>query len=525
MSDPLKSVLKQQLERLVTDNSHLLLKEVQHGIEKEGLRVDSFGTLSQEKHPEGLGSALTNSYITTDFSESQLELITPVFKAPEDAIDFLANLHSFTYHHLGDELIWAGSMPCRIEDPASIPIARYGSSNIGRMKHIYRIGLDYRYGRVMQSIAGIHYNFSLPHDFWRHLQGQQKNDESLHTFQSASYFHMIRNFRRYSWLLLYLFGASPALCASFLKEKTHELETLQDQTLYLPFATSLRMSDLGYSTTAQSSLDICFNKLETYIGSLEKAITTPYPPYEKIGIKVDGAYRQLNDSILQIENEYYSDIRPKRVIQSAERHLQALRRRGVEYVEVRHTDVNPFLPVGIDSQQARFIDIFLISCLLMDSDKICPAECKTVSENMQRVITRGRQPGLSLTTAQGEIGLAVAGRELLDTFRLTAEVMDQVHETDKYRKAVQAQVEKINNPASTPSAQVVEALQETGLNYTEWIVLKSREHRKTFRQLSPDSPLQRELASRAARSLEEQKRLESDDSLGFDQFLKEYLNP
>ena len=182
-----------------------------HGIEKEGLRVDRSGQLSQRPHPEGLGSALTSSNITTDFSESLVELITPVYADPETAIDFLKDLHSFTYCHLGDELLWAGSMPCRIPDPALIPIARYGSSNIGQMKYVYRLGLEYRYGKMMQSIAGIHYNFSLSEDFWRALQTSLENTDDLRRFRSASYFKMIRNFRRHSWLLLYLFGASPAL--------------------------------------------------------------------------------------------------------------------------------------------------------------------------------------------------------------------------------------------------------------------------------------------------------------------------
>ena len=519
----MKSLLKKQLEQLISNGTHVLLKGAMHGIEKEGLRVDCSGVLSQKPHPEGLGSALTNSNITTDFSESQLEIITPVFEDRGTAIQFLENLHGFTYSHLGEELIWAGSMPCNIPDPELIPIARFGSSNIGQMKHIYRLGLEHRYGRMMQSIAGIHYNFSLPDDFWQSFQEKQGNTSALQSFRSSSYFKMIRNFRRHSWLLLFLFGSSPALCDSFLKGKQHELQRLHDHTLYLPYATSLRMSDLGYSTEVQSSLNICFNHLSTYVDSLDKAIHTSYPPYEKIGVKVDGKYRQLNDTILQIENEHYSDVRPKRVARKGERPLHALRKKGVEYIEIRSTDVNPFLPVGIDIQQTLFLDTFLVSCLLMNEDDICPDECKMVNDNVQKVITRGREPGLVLNTPNGEAALAEIGNSLLHQMLMTGELLDEVHETKAYSTSVNAQIEKLEDASLTPSAQVLEALRKTGLNYTQWVLLKSREHKETFRHLSSRSDVYKDLARGAAESIKEQQQLEASDKLTFDQFLEEYL--
>lgn len=519
----MESVLKQHLEQLVSNGLSSLLKGALHGIEKEGLRVDFFGELSQKAHPKGLGSALTNRSITTDFSEALIELITPVFKASEEAIQFLENLHRFTYSHLSEELIWAGSMPCDIPDSASIPIAQFGSSNIGQLKHIYRVGLEHRYGKKMQTIAGIHYNFSLPDDFWRAYQEKQGNTETLQSFRSSCYFKMIRNFRRHSWLLLYLFGASPVLCDSFLKGKSHELQSLHDHTLYLPYATSLRMSDLGYSTKVQSSLNICFNHLKTYVDSLYQAIHTSYPPYEEIGVKVDGKYRQLNTAILQIENEYYSDIRPKRVTRSGERPLQALRKSGVEYIEVRNIDINPFLPVGIDTQQAMFIDTFLISCLLMSDEDICPTECKMVSDNLQKVITRGREPGLLLATPKGEVALTEAGKTLLVQIQMTSELLDQVYKTKAYSISVNAQMRKLEDASLTPSAQVLTALQVTGLNYTQWILLKSREHKETFAQSSSCTAVLKDLAQRANESLREQQQIEASDTLDFDQFLEQYL--
>lgn len=520
----MKSILKQQLEHLASNGTGPLLKGALHGIEKEGLRVDYSGTLSQKAHPEGLGSALTNKNITTDFSEALLELITPVYESSAAAIQFLENLHRFTYANLDNELIWAGSMPCHIQDPASIPIARFGSSNIGQLKHIYRVGLTHRYGKMMQTIAGIHFNFSLPDDFWRALQEQQENTDTLQSFRSASYFKMIRNFRRHSWLLLYLFGASPALCDSFLEGKFHNLQPLQGHTFYLPYATSLRMSDLGYSTKAQSSLNVCFNHLSTYISTLYKAIHTPYPPYEMIGVKVDGKYRQLNSNILQIENEYYSDIRPKRVTQRGEKPLHALRKNGVEYIEVRNIDVNPFLPVGIDTEQALFMDSFLVSCLLMSDEDISPAECRIVNENLQKVINRGREPGLLLSTTKGEmIPLTAAGNMLLAQIQMTGELLDQVHETKAYSLSIATQKQKLEDTSLTPSAQVLTALKNTGLSYSQWIVQKSREHKDFFSQ-SPFSIAElNNLVKKAKASLQKQQQMEAADRLTFDQFLAEYL--
>ena len=515
--------LKKQLELLESSGTHYLFKGVLHGIEKEGLRVDYSGELSQKPHPEHLGSALTNSNITTDFSESLLELITPVFEDPGSAIQFLEDLHRFIYCNLDEELIWAGSMPCHIQDPALIPIARYGSSNIGQMKYVYRLGLMHRYGKMMQSIAGIHYNFSLPDDFWQKFQENQGNTEALQPFRSAAYFKMIRNFRRHSWLLLFLFGASPALCDSFLGGKPHALQRLHDHTLYLPYATSLRMSDLGYSTKVQSSQTICFNHLDTYVDSLVQAIQTSYPPYEKIGVKVDGKYRQLNDTILQIENEHYSDVRPKRVHKAGERPLQVLKKNGVEYLEIRNTDVNPFLPVGINIQQALFLDTFLTSCLLMDEKDICPNECKMINGNMQKVVTRGREPGLLLNTLDREVTLPEAGNSLLDQMLMTGNLLDEVHDTKAYSVSVKAQIHKLQDVSQTPSAQVLEALRETGLNYTQWVLQKSREHKETLKCLSSRSGMYKDLARRAAISIKEQQQLETSDVQSFDHFLSEYL--
>jgi glutamate--cysteine ligase len=519
----LSAALQKQLDQLVRNGQAALLKGILHGIEKEGLRVDAKGQLSQAEHPRALGSALTHSYITTDYSEGLLEYITPVFKRSEDALTFLADLHRFGYGALGDELIWCTSMPCDIPDEESIPIARYGSSNVGQLKHVYRTGLKYRYGKMMQTIAGIHYNFSLPEALWPALQQQQQNRDSLQDFRSEQYFRLIRNFRRYGWILLYLFGASPALCSSFLKGRSHQLETLNDDTLYLPYATSLRMSDLGYSNKAQSSLGICFNHLNTYTASLHRAIHTPYERYDAIGLKVDGEYRQLNTSVLQIENEYYSDIRPKRVAHSGEKPLHALQTRGVEYVEIRNTDINPLLPLGIDQQQADFMDAFLVTCLLAGDELIDDDECERISENLKRVVTRGREPGLALQCSDSERSLAQWGQEILDMVSQTATVLDKNEHGSPFSDAVAAQRLKLDDPALTPSAQILAQLLEQKISHSEFSLAQSRAHRETLLKTPLSEKRQTYFSELTGSSLNDQARIEAEDSLDFDHYLADYL--
>src|SRR5581483_5609206 len=294
-----------QLENRLAALQPVLAEGLQRGIEKESLRVRPDGDLATTSHPVELGAALTHPHITTDFSEAQVELITGVNATARSCLDELTRIHQFVYRHIGDEMLWAGSMPCSLPDEAAIPIARYGRSNVARAKEVYRTGLSHRYGRRMQMISGVHYNFSLPEHIWP-VADLGKPDQA--------YFALIRNFRRHVWLIMYLFGASPAVCACFVEGRTHDLQELAPGTMYLPYATSLRMGRLGYLSAAQDALAVSYNDLASYAASLRDALTQPYPAYEQIGIRDGEQYHQLATSLLQIENEFYSTIRAKRVI-------------------------------------------------------------------------------------------------------------------------------------------------------------------------------------------------------------------
>ncbi|TBU97128.1 glutamate--cysteine ligase [Phytopseudomonas dryadis] len=498
-----------------------LLSQCLHGIERECLRVDGNGQLALSGHPAALGSALTNAQITTDYSESLLEFITPTATDPATTLAELERIHRFVYSKLDGEYLWSPSMPGPLPDEEIIPIARYGHSHIGQLKYVYRKGLALRYGKTMQCIAGIHYNFSLPEALWAVLQQAEGDTRSARDFQSSRYIALIRNFRRYSWLLMYLFGASPALDRNFMRGRPHQLQELDADTLYLPYATSLRMSDLGYQSEAQAGLTPCYNDLPSYTDSLRQAVATPYPPYVDVGTKKDGEWLQLNTNILQIENEYYSNIRPKRVTYSGERPIQALMARGVQYVEVRCLDINPFLPLGIDLVESRFLDAFLLFCALQDSPQLSNGECGNCSDNFLKVVKEGRRPGLHLQRQGVPVVLQSWAHELLDGIEALAALLDASQGGDAHRAALQAQRAKIDDASLTPSAQVLAQLQQ-GESFAAFALRQSKRHAEYFRQQPLSREQQAEFEEAAARSLQEQAELEAHEDGDFDSFAAAY---
>jgi len=505
---------------------HEALRTLRRGIEKESLRAQPDGTLAMTPHPGSLGSPLTHPHITTDFSEALIELVTGVHASVPACLGELEHIHRFVYRRIKDEVLWCASMPCSLPADHEIPIARYGSSNVARAKTIYRVGLSHRYGRRMQTIAGVHYNWSLPENAWP-LPGLRDPNEG--------YFALIRNFRRHSWMLLYLFGASPAVCSSFVEGRAHQLQQLAPGTLYLPYATSLRMGRLGYLSEAQDSLLVSHNDLQTYTASLYDALTQSYPAYERIGIRNgDGAeggaddpgagYRQLATSLLQIENEFYSTIRPKRRIKPAERQLHALRQRGVEYVEVRAMDLDPFSPIGIAAETACFLDVFLLHCLLTPSPPDTPQEIETIGRNKQRVAARGREPGLRLERGSQSVELREWAGQVLAECEPAAAALDAAHGAAVYRAALAAAVARIDEPASLPSARIVSEIQQSYDGcYVDFALAHSLAHRGALLAEPLDSKLETRFARMAEESLKVQRSIEAQDRIPFETYRQRYL--
>ena len=516
----------QQLMRALIAADPALLKEIGRGIERECLRVTRDGTLAQTPHPQALGSALTHGSITTDYSEALLEFITPVSRDIDQTLETLEDIHSFVYEHLGEEMLWSNSMPCIVAGDAGIPVARYGASNVGRMKTVYRYGLGHRYGRLMQSIAGVHYNFSMPDAFWERAHALEGGDESRQDFITARYLGMIRNFHRWSWLLIYLFGASPAVCASFMRgRRDHPLIPFDDEgnSLHLPHATSLRMGGLGYNSDAQGSLHVCYNSLDNYLATLSEALLTTYPEYTAYNGKEDGEDQQLTDGLLQIENEFYSTIRPKRPARTGETALTALHERGIEYIEVRCIDVSPFDPVGINAPQLRFVDSFLLYCLLAPSPTCDDREQDRQAANLEAVVNRGREPGLSLSGENGAITLRDWSERLLNEVADCAALLDDAHGGTDYAQALQAQRNKLADPEATPSARVLSEMRENSSPFYSHGLRYSKQWAQYFRE-RPLAPATKEALDQESRSsLEKQQAIEAADTESFEDYINAYF--
>lgn len=493
-----------------------------HGIERETLRVTPRGCLAQSPHPAALGSALTHPYITTDYSEALLEFVTPALAGVTETLAFLTDLHAFASRQIAPELLWPASMPCVLGDDDSIPIARYGSSNSGMMKHIYRRGLGHRYGRKMQTIAGVHFNYSLAEALWPVLQAAEQNRQNVQAFRSARYFDLLRNFQRHGWLLPFLFGSSPVLCRSFLGGRQHDFQSMDRCTWYAPHATSLRMSDIGYKNKAQASLKISYANLEDYLAGLQAALQTEDPEYAAIGTQINGEWRQLSTSILQIENEFYSFIRPKQPAQRGERPTAALRRGGVQYVEVRALDCDPFAPAGVTAETLRFVEALLLYCLFTDSPPLSADEQRAIEHNQLLVARQGRTRGLQLAMNGHERPLLDWAGEVLAGLRGICLALDGGQVNGPYQQALAAQQAKLDDYALLPSARIVTELETGQESFLHAALRLAKTHQQTLQtHVLPDSRVT-EFTRLATRSLAEQQELERSDTLDFAEYLQRY---
>ncbi len=516
---------EKRLSQLINSNQQKLLKGGLIGLEKEALRVGADGSIAQTPHPATLGSALTHPWITTDFSEALIELITPPSATLHEPLRFLCHVHSHVYNHLGEELLWGASMPCIVSAEKGIPIAQYGSSNAGFMKHVYRRGLAYRYGRVMQVIAGVHFNYSVNEALWPVLQAIEANTWSHQEFVSAGYFSMIRNLQRFGWLIPYLFGASPAVCMSYLGGKPTDMEAFDDSTYYYPYATSLRMGDIGYQNKKgiEAGFKACYHDLKSYIVSLTHAIETPCSKYQAIGVVVDGEYRQLNANILQIENEYYTTVRPKQVPINNEKPTLALRHRGVQYVELRSLDVNAYDPLGINEQQLRFLEAFMTFCLFQNSPSISSYESWEIDRNLSVTARKGRDPSLILQRQGRGIPLKVWAAELCDAMQGFCESLDTDEIGSPYGDALQRQRESIADAECTPSSRMLAEMRETKESFHDFAKRLSIKHGRYFKQIKLPEDEARFFAETARRSTQKRRAMELADKISFEQYLANYF--
>jgi len=516
---------QQYIDALSDDNNISALVGIGRGIEREGLRILADGKLSTKGHYQNLGSALTHPNITTDYAECLLEFITPVSHSPEESIEQLRDIQKYTLSQINGELIWPMSMPCFVGDEDEIELAQYGGSNVGTMKTVYRQGLKNRYGSMMQVISGIHFNFSFSENFWQTLKVIDDNNDDYQQFVSDNYFSLLRNYKRFCWLIPYLYGSSPAICRSFLQDKPTQLPFKKSESgyLYLEYATSLRMSDLGYTNSEQSSLQICYNNLDGYLDGVKDAINLQSPVFEKIGIKVNDKYQQLNANVLQIENELYAPIRPKQVAKSGEKPSEALQSRGVEYVEVRALDVNPFADTGISVQQIYFLDIFLTYCALTENSVLECNQQNICEKNMDAVVINGRDPKLLLDDCGVKKSIPQWGSELFKEMKQVALLLNRAYQTDKYVAALAVEEKKLFDASLTPSAQILSVVVEQNQSLTKYTLDKAQTYRQTLLARDYQQYDEQYFIDQAELSHQQQQAIEREDKLGFDEFLQDYF--
>ncbi|WP_143000568.1 glutamate--cysteine ligase [Pelistega sp. MC2] len=503
-----------------------LLKEIQRGIEREAIRITKDGQVALDKHPTVLGSALTHPNITTDYSEALIELITSPHKTVEELLMELHHVHQFVVQSVPDQNLWTQSMPCHLPEEKDIPIAEYGTSNSGTLRHVYREGLALRYGKKMQCIAGLHYNFSLPPELWQLLPIEGNTQQEK---QNVGYMALIRNFKRYAWLLMYLFGASPTINGSFLNEEQKKRLTPlvegEDHTYYLPYATSLRMSDLGYRNDAQSNLKSCFNTLEGFAQLIYDAVTTPWPAYEALGTQKDGKWIQLNGNILQIENEFYATIRPKRTHGRGERPITALLKDGIQYIEVRCIDIDPFHPLGISEDTCRFLDAFLLYCACTQSAAFPgTGQCKESESNFNKVVNYGRQPGLTLLNQDKDISLKEWGLALIEQIKIAATLLDKAYNTQAYSRSLDAQKTKLLDSTLCPSNQVLALLQKENNHFNESITKLSQFNTDTLRVVPLNKELYDKFLQQGKESIAQQEQIEKSDHIDFATYLQQFMD-
>lgn len=447
-----------------------LLRAGAFGLEREALRVTPTGRLALTPHPPEFGDKLTNRRITVDFSESQLELITTPQPSVDRAWAELASLHDEVEAVLDahGERLWPFSMPPALPHEAAVPVARFGASPAARAHELYRIGLGHRYGRRRQMISGIHFSFSFAPALLAALGSRQPSPAA----RDAAYFRTARNFLRQRWLVTYLTGASPVADPSFHGVVGSHVAAVRAccpgccPESFDRHAISLRTSRHGYADTAGPAMPVSFDDRAGYVRDLRQLLATRSERFAALGSDRAGAPVQLNDRVLQRESEFYAAIRLKgRVAPGGSSHVAALAQHGVHYAEVRVLDIDPYVREGIAAATLRFLQVFLLDCLLGTAAPLPAAEWTRAQENQHRVALCGRSPGLKLRTAEGEAPLSELAAPIFARLVPLARRMDEGLTDPHFSEAVQLFRARLDDPAELPAARIVAALARRHLDH------------------------------------------------------------
>ena len=309
------------------------------GIEWESLRVKDDGTLSLTPHPEVFGDKLKNPVVTTDFSESQIEIITPTFDTIDEAFDTFSLISDIVNYSLReDEFLWFQSIPCILPYWDQIPIAQYSGEGISSQK--YREDLAKKYGVKKQMISGVHFNFSFSDGFLKKLHALEEPDSDFTEFKNNVYLKIARNYQRYCWLIIYLTGCSVGSHKTFSNECIHLMDKKDDYgSFYSTKGPSFRNSSCGY-----------------------KNLKELYPSYDSVDDFVCDVKGFIENGDLSEAKELYTQIRLKP--KYPQDMLNSLKNDGIEYVEIRTLDINPFYKCGLVRHDMNFLHLLLIYSLI-----------------------------------------------------------------------------------------------------------------------------------------------------------------
>ncbi|ADD79767.1 glutamate--cysteine ligase [Candidatus Riesia pediculicola] len=506
---------------LLKKNPHML-SGLKRGIERETLRIKPNGEISTSIHPICFGKSLTHPWITTDFAESLLELVTPTYQDIGYVLKFLRDLHRFVLKNLDHELIWPLSMPCLLRSDSHINLAKYGISNLAKFKMLYRTGLKHRYGSSMQIISGIHYNFSFSLNFWKILSDPNDKRNQLEKV-SDGYLKIIRNYYRFGWIIPYLFGASPGILKSSLKnENIFSMKYGREGTYYLPYATSLRLSDIGYTGEFQNKIDIHLNGLLDYVQSIKKALNEPHPTFINIGLKdCFGNLLQLNTNILQIENELYSTIRPKRSTISGESYIDSILKKGIEYLEIRSLDINPFTAIGIHETQIYFLDLFLIWCALTESPLMNREELYRCKKNWKEIVLNGRKPYNRILIDNVSRSIKNVGNDLFEKLTKVADTLQDIFLSEKYKIVCNELRTMIDRPELTYSGRMMNLMVRDGL--LKYGLKLAKTYRTELRSEEFEVISNKDFEKMREFSIRRQREIEQSDQLSFEKYLKKKM--
>lgn len=398
------------------------------GIEKEGLRTDPSGQLARTNHPEGFGSRNHHPYVQTDFSESQLELVTPPQDTLKQQYQWLKALHDVVNRTMQeDEFVWPFSMANILPAEEDIPLIKVDDYREIR----YREKLAEKYGKKKQMISGVHYNFSFTPEFLEKINEHVQSEENLDEWCNDLYLKMSRNYLRYQWVLTYLFGASPTSHASLLDSEA------------IGPVRSLRNSKYGYHNTFSDN--VSYESIENYISDIEELV---------------------KNNTLYEEREYYGSSR----LRGSGKSVCQLVNNGTRYVEFRSFDLNPFDPLGFSYEQSLFVHAYLLTMVWMDEDNKDKDIKVGIEKNAQTALenpfepSQYKQEGLNLLTL------------MKDTSR-------ELNLSDDYTAVIDKAIHLFHHPEETLSARIVEKQKDS----TSFIAF-GIELGKNYKQRSLEKP-------------------------------------